>query len=258
MQTFRLHRGDCFKVLKEIPDKSVDLILSDPPYNLANYSTGNMKFSWRSEINNDLAEWDQPDMDPSMLVDDIKRILKPTGNAFLFCSYNLIGDYHKAFDSEFDTFQFMVWHKTNPIPNIRKSSFLNSCELIVCFWNKGHTWNFINQKEMHNFIESPICGGNERIKNPKHPTQKPVSILKKIIEIASNKGDVVLDMFSGLFSTGIAALETERSFIGIEMDKAYFDAGVRRIKDAVANTLFYDNPFKVDVVDHVGKVQDCD
>ena len=253
MQTFRLHRGDCFKVLKEIPDKSVDLILSDPPYNLANYSTGNMKFSWRSEINNDLAEWDQPDMDPSMLVDDIKRILKPTGNAFFFCSYNLIGDYHKAFDSEFDTFQFMVWHKTNPIPNIRKSSFLNSCELIVCFWNKGHTWNFINQKEMHNFIESPICGGNERIKNPKHPTQKPVSILKKIIEIASNKGDVVLDMFSGLFSTGIAALEMERSFIGIEMDKTYFDAGVKRIKDAVANTLFYDNPFKVDVVDHIGK-----
>lgn len=221
--------GDCFEKTKEIPDQSIDLILCDPPYNLSNYSTGNMKFDWRSEINNDVAQWDTVPLNPFDLVREFKRIIKPTGNIFIFCSYNLLGKFHEAFDPEFDTFQFMVWHKTNPVPNIRKSSFLNSCELIVCLWNKGHTWNFSKQNEMHNFIESPICMGAERLKSPKHPTQKPVKILEHIMKIASNENDVVLDMFMGVGSTGVAAKALDRRFIGIEWDKEYFDAAQIRI-----------------------------
>ena len=110
---------------------SIDLILTDPPYNIPKYSTGNIKFDWRSDINNNLAEWDLIELQPKDLINEFKRILKPSGNIFIFCSYNIIGEYHKVFDPEFDTFQFMVWHKTNPVPNFRKSSFLNSCELIV-------------------------------------------------------------------------------------------------------------------------------
>ncbi len=231
IKDYKLFNADCFDKLKEIPDKSINLILCDPPYNLANYSTGNMNFSWRAEINNDVAEWDEKVLDPADLVQEFKRIIKPDGNIFIFTSYNLIGKYHEAFDPEFDTFQFMVWHKTNPIPNIRKSSFLNSCELIVCLWNKGHTWNFTKQNEMHNFIESPICMGSERLKNPKHPTQKPVKILEHIINIASNKNDIVLDMFMGVGSTGAAALNLNRRFIGIELDKEYYNAAVKRLKD---------------------------
>lgn len=135
------------------------------------------------------------------------------------------------FDPEFDTFQFMVWHKTNPVPNIRKSSFLNSCELIVCLWNKGHTWNFSAQNEMHNFIESPICMGSERLKDPKHPTQKTVKILEHIINIASNPHDVVLDMFMGVGSTGVAAKNSGIRFIGIEIDKTYYSAAEKRISN---------------------------
>lgn len=225
-----LFNADCFEQMKEIPDHSIDLILCDPPYNLANYSTGNMKFDWRSEINNDVAEWDEMPLNPFELVDEFKRILAPKGNIFIFCSYNLIGKFHEAFDCEFDTFQFMVWHKTNPVPNIRKTSFLNSCELIVCLWNKGHTWNFSTQNKMHNFIESPICMGTERLKNPKHPTQKPVKILEHIIKIASNPNDVVLDMFMGVGSTGVAANNLGRKFIGIEIDKTYFEAAKKRIE----------------------------
>lgn len=231
IKDYKLFNADCFKKLKEIPDNSIDLICCDPPYNLANYSTGNMNFSWRAEVNNDVAEWDEKPLNPADLVQEFKRIIKPTGNIFIFTSYNLIGRYHEVFDPEFDTFQFMVWHKTNPIPNIRKSSFLNSCELIVCLWNKGHTWNFTKQNEMHNFIESPICMGNERLKDPKHPTQKPVKILEHIINIASNENDVVLDMFMGVGSTGIAALNLNRRFIGIELDKSYYNASVKRIKE---------------------------
>ena len=231
-----LYNADCFEKLKEIPSHSIDLILCDPPYNLARYSTGNMKFSWRSEINNNVADWDEVPFDPSLLVDEFKRILSPKGNIFMFCSYNLLGKFHEVFDPEFDTFQFMVWHKTNPIPNIRKSSFLNSCELIVCLWNKGHTWNFSAQNEMHNFIESPICMGAERLKSPKHPTQKPIKILEHIIKIASNPNDIVLDMFMGVGSTGVAAHNLDRRFIGIEIDKTYFDAAAKRIFQNQSNT----------------------
>lgn len=226
-----LMHGDCFKKMKKIPDQSVDLILCDPPYNLANYSTGNMTFGWRGRVNNDVADWDKKVLNPADLLPEFKRIIKPNGNIFIFCSYNLLGEFHRVFNEEFDTFQFMVWHKTNPIPCIRKASFLNSCELIVCLWNKGHTWNFGKQTEMHNFIEAPICAGAERLQNPKHPTQKPLSVLEHIIKIASNPEDLVLDMFMGVGSTGVAALKNNRRFIGIELDKTYFDAAKKRIKE---------------------------
>lgn len=241
INSYLLINNDCFSVLKDIPDHSIDLILTDPPYNIAKYSTGNLKFNWRSEINNDLAEWDLAKLNPSDLVEEFKRILKPNGNIFIFCSYNIIGEYHKAFDPEFDTFQFMVWHKTNPVPNFRKSSFLNSCELIISCWNKGHTWNFTNQSDMHNFVESRICMGSERIKDKNgknlHPTQKPVSILEKIVKIASNEGDMVLDCFNGVGSTGVAALKNHRRYIGIEIDKAYMDATQERLKIFEQNQL---------------------
>lgn len=238
IKDYLLINDDCFKVLKELEDNSVDLILTDPPYNIAKYSTGNMKFDWRSDINNDIAKWDTVELKPSDLVNEFKRVLKPTGNIFIFCSYNIIGEYHKAFDPEFDTFQFMIWHKTNPVPNFRKSSFLNSCEMIVCCWNKGHTWNFTNQKDMHNFIECPLCMGQERVKGSDgknlHPAQKPLKVLEKIINIASNENDVVLDCFSGVGSTGVAALKNNRRFIGIELSKEYSDAQSERIKSLLS------------------------
>lgn len=235
IEDYLLINDDYLNAIKQIPDNSIDLILTDPPYNIAQYSTGNMKFDWRMDRNNDLAEWDLEKLNPESLISEFKRILSPKGNIFIFCSYNIIGDYHKVFDPEFDTFQFMVWHKTNPVPNFRKSSFLNSCELIVCCWNKGHTWNFTNQRDMHNFIESGICMGKERVKDALgknlHPTQKPVSILKKIIDIASNENDVVLDCFNGVGSTGVAALQKRRRYIGIEIDKVYYDASLKRIEN---------------------------
>ena len=101
---YLLINDDCFSALKDIPDHSIDLILTDPPYNIAKYSTGNLKFDWRSDINNDLAEWDLTELHPEDLIGEFKRILKPQGNIFIFCSYNIIGEYHKVFDPEFDTY----------------------------------------------------------------------------------------------------------------------------------------------------------
>lgn len=222
-------RGDSKEIIKRIPDNSIDFILTDPPYNLGQHSTGNILLPGRSAMNNDVAEWDMIDFNPEEWADEFIRILKPTGNLFVFTSYNQLGRWYNCLDHKFDTSNFMIWHKTNPAPKIFKAGFLNSCEMIFTCWNKKHTWNFISQAEMHNFIESPICMRPERLSEPKHPTQKPVSILKKMIEIASNKDDIVFDPFMGVGSTGIAALELERRFIGIELEESYFNAAKKRI-----------------------------
>ena len=239
IKNYKIANADTYKYIKKIPSASVDLILTDPPYNLSPYSTGDIKFNWRKDLNNNVAEWDKKSFVPADWIEEFKRILKPTGNIFAFCSYNLMGKWHESFDPEFDTFQFMVWHKTNPAPKVRRAGFLNSCELIICVWNKGHTWNFSKQNEMHNFIQTPICMGRERTKEPHHPTQKPVRVLKHIIKLASNPDDLVFDPFMGVGSTGVAAIEMRRRFLGVDADKQYFDGAKKRLS-SVQLTSFDD------------------
>lgn len=230
---FNITHGDSRQEIRLIQDQSVDLILTDPPYNLAKYSTGNIQMPWRSEFNNGIASWDQETFNPAEWLAEFQRILKPTGNIFAFTSYNLLGEWHKAFDPVFDTFNFMAWHKLNPPPKLRRAGFLNSVELIVCMWNKGHTWGFTKQAEMHNFIECGICQGKERVKDEHgktlHSTQKPLKLLRHIIRLASNPGDLVIDPFMGVGSTGVAALELGRRFVGFELEDKYYQAAVGRL-----------------------------
>lgn len=229
MNTFELFNEDCLNQIKNIQNHSIDLILTDPPYNIAKYSTGDIFLPNRRPLNNSIATWDLVEINPSDFLAEFKRILKPTGNIFIFTSYNLLGKWHDVFDKEFDTFQYFIWHKTNPTPKFYKNGFLNSCELIICLWNKGHTWNFTKQNEMHNFFESPICMRPERLQSPKHPTQKPIKLLQHLIKIGSNEGDLVYDPFMGVGSTAIACLKLNRNFIGCEIDKSYFEATKNRI-----------------------------
>jgi len=226
-----LLNGDSKDIIKRIPDNSIDLILTDPPYNIGKHSTGNIPLPGRSPMNNDVADWDHIDFNPEEWADEFIRILKPTGNLFIFTSYNQLGRWYNCLDKRFDTSNFMIWHKTNPAPKIFKAGFLNSCEMIFTCWNKKHTWNFISQAEMHNFLESSICMRPERLSNPKHPAQKPVKILEKLIRIASNENDIVFDPFMGVGSTGVAAISLNRKFIGVEINKRYFDAAAKRVND---------------------------
>lgn len=254
-------RADSKEIIKHIPDNSIDFILTDPPYNLGQHSTGNIPLPGRTAMNNDVAEWDMIDFNPEEWADEFIRILKPTGNLFIFTSYNQLGRWYNCLDHKFDTSNFMIWHKTNPAPKIYKAGFLNSCEMIFTCWNKKHTWNFISQAEMHNFIESPICMRPERLDNPKHPTQKPISILKKMIDIASNENDIIFDPFMGVGSTGVAALSMGRRFIGVEINNEYFLASKRRIDEELmkGDDLFkaQARPYEPILEDNSGKVAEA-
>ena len=194
----QLWPGDARDLLGLLPDASVDLVCTDPPYNLAHHSTGNIDPGWRRPFNNDVADWDAEAFDPAAWLTEIRRVLKPTGN---------------------------------------RAGFLNSCELIVAAWDRGHAWNFTRQREMHNFIEAPICMGGERVKDPRHPTQKPLAVLRRLIDWGSRPGDLVLDPFMGVGSTGAAALESGRRFVGMEIDPAYAAAAERRLAGDAARPI---------------------
>lgn len=226
---YQLYNEDALSLLSRIPDHSIDLILTDPPYNISKKSTGNISLPNGKTINNNIAKWDEIPIDPFLYVKDFKRILSSTGNIFIFTSYSLLGKWHEAFDKEFNTFQLFIWHKTTPTESVYKNSFLNSCELVVCLWNRHHTWNFLSQKEMHNFFECPSCRGSEKIKNPTHPTQKPIILIEHLIKISSNPNAIVLDPFMGVGTTGVAALNLNRKFIGCDIDKDYCKTSLDRL-----------------------------
>lgn len=220
--------GDSRELIKNVGANSIDLLLTDPPYNIAQYSTGNIQAHWRKEVNNDLAEWDLETLRPLEWVEEFARVTKPDANVFIFTTYNMISLWHDALHEHFDRVNFFIWHKTNPIPKFRKSGFLNSCEMVVCAWNKKHRWNFTTQNEMHNLINSPICMGKERLG---HPTQKPIRVLSRLIETGSNTGDIVLDPFAGVASVGAAALRLGRSYVGFEREEEYYNRAVERLEN---------------------------
>ncbi len=126
-------------------------------------------------------------------------------------------------------------------PNVQDYQVLRT-STVVAHETRRHESDYYlidnEQKEMHNFIETPICMGAERLKNPKHPTQKPVKVLEHIVKLASKPGDLVFDPFMGVGSTGIAALNLERRFVGVEIDEDYFNAADIRLKQQISQLQF--------------------
>lgn len=226
---------DCLEYLKTLSDSSVDLVVTDPPYNVSRKQ--NLVFNGRPIIKN-FGDWDYG-FDPVPVMRELKRVLKPTGQIFVFCSTNQIPEYMSIFSQEWRFRNLLVWYKTNPAPRLSKTNFLFANEYILYAINNpiakpGQvTFNFQGQKEMHNTIITSALQGKERLKNKNgktaHPTQKPLSVLKKLIEIASNKGDIVLDPFMGVGSTAVACKELGRNYLGCEIDKDYLKFAIKRL-----------------------------
>ena len=251
-ETFhKLYLGDCIEIMSKFDAEIFDVVLVDPPYNTANKNTKELK--GRKALSKDFGGWDYF-ADSEYLeftkkwISNVVRVLKTSGNFLIFCKLEYVSDIRRIYESHgLRHHATIIWHKTNPAPQIRKTGFLSSCEAIL--WAvKGYdekkvpyTFNFKSQKEMHNFIETPICQGTVRTE---HPTQKPEKVISHLLEIFSKEGDMILDCFAGSGTTTIVAKKLGRNSIGIENDKEYFNIMKKRIQ-GVNTQLIKDHKIEV-------------
>lgn len=228
--------GNCVSEMKDIRDRSIDLILTDPPYNLGLFmkkretNLGALRENHFSASSWDLSTFDEWENLMNSFFRESARVLKKKGAMIMFMSIIKVetiiriaqqyGFYYKTTG---------IWHKLNPMPRNMNLHFINSTEAWIYFINQGRTGTFNNNgKAIHDFIETSTISAKER-KEGKHPTQKPEEILSHFIHILTNDNDLILDPFMGSGSTGVAALKAKRRFYGIEIDEKYFNIAVKRL-----------------------------
>ncbi len=226
---YEIFQGSCIDVMKGIPPESVDLILTDPPYNLGKFMKDrdtNLK-RMRSNFFG-AAGWDDLDFSDwansmDIFFEEASRIIRVGGAMIVFMAIikvetiiNLAvkhGFYYKTTG---------IWHKTNPMPRNMNLHYINSTEAWVYFTYKKRTGTFNNNgKAVHDFYETSVTPAGERVYG-KHPTQKPVSLLSDMVKLLSNENDTVFDPFMGSGSTGVAAIINNRYFIGSEICEEYY------------------------------------
>ena len=239
--------ADCIKAMNEMEEGSVDVIFADPPYNM---QLGNMLLRPDNSVVNGVSEeWDSfeslaaYDEYTKKWLSAARRVLKDDGTIWV------IGSYHNIFrvgyilqNLGFWILNDVVWNKTNPMPNFKGTRFTNAHETMI--WavknpKAKYTFNYEAMKalnddtQMRSIWEIPICTGKERLKNEAGeklpPTQKPESLLYRVLLASTKVGDVVLDPFFGTGTTGAVAKKMGRNFIGIELDKEYIKGAKSRI-----------------------------
>ncbi|GGD19885.1 site-specific DNA-methyltransferase [Sinisalibacter lacisalsi] len=239
--------GDSIEVMNSLPEASVDLIFADPPYNLQ--LKGDLHRPDNSKVDAVDDHWDQ--FASFRIYDDFtrawlaaaRRLLKPNGAIWV------IGSYHNVFrmgaelqNQGYWILNDVVWRKSNPMPNFRGKRLTNAHETLI--WaskseESKYTFNYEALKALNEGVQMrsdwvlPICTGHERLKNENgdkaHPTQKPESLLHRVILGTTNPGDVVLDPFFGTGTTGAVAKMLGREYIGIEREEAYRAAAEKRL-----------------------------
>jgi len=244
-------QGDCIAEMARLPDKSVDMIFADPPYNLQ--LGGDLFRPEGSRVDAVDDEWDKfesltaYDNFTREWLEQARRILKDDGTIWV------IGSYHNIYrvgsllqDADFWILNDIVWRKSNPMPNFRGTRFTNAHEtLLWCSKSEKarYTFNYRAMKALNDDLQMrsdwvlPICAGGERVKgedgSKAHPTQKPEALLYRILLACTKPGDVVLDPFFGTGTTGAVARRLGRRWIGIERETAY----VKVAKERIASTL---------------------
>ncbi len=246
----RIIDGDCVEAMLGLPERSVDLIFADPPYNLQ--LEGGLTRPDQSEVDAVDDDWDKfasfADYDrfTQRWLAAARRAMKDNATIFV------IGSYHNIFrvgaimqDLGFWILNDIVWRKANPMPNFRGRRFTNAHETMI--WAardenaKGYTFNYEALKAGNEDVQVrsdwtfPLCTGEERLKGADgkklHPTQKPEALLARVILSASRPDDLVLDPFNGTGTTGAVAKKLGRRFIGIEREKKYAKAAEKRIAE---------------------------
>lgn len=221
-----LLNGDCYELLKKLPDNSVDLIVTDPPYEISCSGGGIAQTKHIRYVREKHLNGIDKGYDPRILEECI-RVLKAI-NIYIFCSHSQLIPLLKFFVQERQcSFNLISWHKTNPLPYCG-NTYLKDTEYCLFFREKGvKVYGTFDTKKTYY-----ISALNQTDKKKyKHPTVKPLNIIQNFIINSSRISDVVLDPFMGSGTTGVAALQLNRKFIGIEIDPTYFATAKNRIEN---------------------------
>jgi len=239
-----LYKADCFDILAQIPENSIDMIFADPPYFLSN---GGITCYAGKMVSVNKGKWDKSqgteenhEFNRKWLA-ACQRVLTPNGTIWVSGTSHIIFSVGFAMQQlGFKILNDISWFKINPPPNLSCRYFTHSTETVI--WaakNKvsRHHFNYSLMKEMNGGkqmkslweIYPPKNG--EKIYG-KHPTQKPLALLNRIIFASTGRSDIVLDPFNGSGSTGVSAFSQGRKYIGIELEREYLDVSVKRLKDA--------------------------
>ena len=217
---YKLYHGNCLEVMGGIKDKSVDLIVTDPPY-LMDYQSNRRKKEDRfDKIKNDKGNY--------MLIQDYleecHRIMKDNTAIYCFCSWHNIDFFKNEFEKHFKLKNILVWNKNNHGTGDLKGSYAPKHEFIL-FGHKGRT--LLREKRIADVIDCSKISSNKLT----HPTEKPQELLEIFIKQSSDEGSIIFDGFMGTGSCGIAAKKLNRNFIGIELDEKYFNIAKGRLEN---------------------------
>ena len=218
--SYKLYQGDCLEIMGGIKDKSVDLIVTDPPY-LMDYQSNRRKKEDRfDKIKNDKGNY--------MLIQDYleecHRIMKDNTAIYCFCSWHNIDFFKNEFEKYFKLKNILVWNKNNHGTGDLKGSYAPKHEFIL-FGHKGRT--LLREKRIADVIDCPKISSNKLT----HPTEKPQDLLEIFIKQSSDEESIIFDGFMGTGSCGIAAKKLNRNFIGIELDEKYFNIAKNRLEN---------------------------
>ena len=222
-----LLKGDCIERMKDIPNESVDCIITDPPYNISKKNNFGTMERYNKYKGMDFGEWDK-NFDLTGWIKCASDKMKYPSSIIVFSSWQnlkLISDEMEK--NNISVKRILVIKKTNPMPVNRDRLFVNSFEFMI-WGTKGKKWTF-NRSGVYEtgFFE---CKNNGETK---HPTEKQIKTIKELLEIVSNEGDIILDCFMGSGTTGVACKNLNRNFIGMELDEKYFNIATKRINDAL-------------------------
>lgn len=227
-ENYHLMRGDCLELMKNIPDGSIDLVLTDIPFNISKNNNFKTMKDRTGRNGIDFGEWDH-EFDEICLADIVPKI-KPGGSLILFHAFEQYSTLRNVFKNSLELKDRIVWEKTNPMPRNRERRYISNLELCSWFVKGGAKWTFNRQHSNYDGCvlryPSESGGGFKRF----HPCQKNSKMLEELIKRHSNVGEVVFDPFMGSGSTGVACVNTGRKFIGIEIDENYFRIATERIK----------------------------
>lgn len=236
-----LYNQSCFDFLKTVKDESIDLVLIDPPYEISKdtgFARGEKtgKDTDRFAVSMDFGDWDKDFEGLEEVIKEAYRVLRKGGT--IICFYDLwkITTLKGYFDNaKFKQLRYIEWLKTNPVPLNSKINYLTNSREIALLGVKGSKPTF-NSKYDNGLYQYPICHDRGRF----HPTQKPLLLIEELVEKHSNEGDTVLDCFSGSGTTAVAALKTNRNFIGCELDGTYHRKSISRLceLDNVSKFIF--------------------